>query len=294
MRNEALVGYLLHQRSYQEKRAIYYLFSQQHGVVHGIGKKGAPLFEVLQLFATGKRDLKTFSQITISHLTQNDWQAHEAESLVNAQSNDEQSQNADTDASYGSADLAKAQPTSSSTSSNIQRYGQIKGQQQYAALYLNEILWKLLPSEDPMPVLWQHYQDSLNLLKQPLTADELRLCLRQFEQQLFKELGFALNLNEDSNSEIIEAQTTYRFLADTGLMPVVAALPADIEGSAQDSLSSSSALFSGQEILLMTKLGIVAATVNSWSRLNRQLIDQLLDYQPLQSRLLWQQQQRYQ
>ena len=26
MRNEALVGYLLHQRSYQEKRAIYYLF----------------------------------------------------------------------------------------------------------------------------------------------------------------------------------------------------------------------------------------------------------------------------
>mgnify|MGYP000501174069 CR=1 FL=1 len=63
MRNEALVGYLLHQRSYQEKRAIYYLFSQQHGVVHGIGKKGAPLFEPLQLFATGKRDLKTFTQI---------------------------------------------------------------------------------------------------------------------------------------------------------------------------------------------------------------------------------------
>ncbi|MGO1757157.1 MAG: DNA repair protein RecO, partial [Psychrobacter sp.] len=27
MRNEALVGYLLHQRPYQEKRALYYLFS---------------------------------------------------------------------------------------------------------------------------------------------------------------------------------------------------------------------------------------------------------------------------
>ena len=42
MRNEALVGYLLHQRPYQEKRALYYLFSQQHGVIHGVGKKGAP------------------------------------------------------------------------------------------------------------------------------------------------------------------------------------------------------------------------------------------------------------
>ena len=58
MRNEALVGYLLHQRPYQERRALYYLFSQQHGVVHGVGKKGAPLFMPLQLFATGKRDLK--------------------------------------------------------------------------------------------------------------------------------------------------------------------------------------------------------------------------------------------
>lgn len=26
MRNEALIGYLLHQRPYQEKRALYYLF----------------------------------------------------------------------------------------------------------------------------------------------------------------------------------------------------------------------------------------------------------------------------
>nr|WP_240365904.1 recombination protein O N-terminal domain-containing protein [Psychrobacter sp. KH172YL61] len=39
MRNEALIGYLLHQRPYQEKRALYYLFSQQHGVIHGVGKK---------------------------------------------------------------------------------------------------------------------------------------------------------------------------------------------------------------------------------------------------------------
>ncbi len=260
MRNEALVGYLLHQRSYQEKRAIYYLFSEQHGVVHGIGKKGAPLFECLQLFASGKRELKTFSQMTINQLER----------------------------SYAPEQMTKL---SEAQSSDVQHYGQIRGQQQYAALYLNEILWKLLPTEDPMPVLWHHYQDSLNLLKQPLTADELRLCLRQFEQHLFKELGFALSLTEDSSLETIEANTTYRLLADTGFIAVVAAEPVEASSS---TLASSSALFSGQEILSMTQLGIVSSTLNSWSRLHRQLIDQLLDYQPLQSRLLWQQQQRYQ
>lgn len=250
MRNEALTGYLLHQRSYQEKRALYYLFSQQHGVIHGVGKKGAPLFELLQLFATGKRDLKTFSQITIGQL--------------------------DTSISSKATD-----------SLEIQRYQQISGQQQYAALYINEILWKLLPTEDPMPVLWQHYQDSLLLLKQSLTADELKLCLRQFEQHLFKELGFALVLTQDSSQEEIESDTTYRFLSDSGFMPVIVDASTDIASATQ-------ALFTGQEILLMAQQGIIDSTLNSWSRLHRQLIDHLLDYQPLQSRLLWQQQQRYQ
>ena len=101
MRNEALSGYLLHQRPYQEKRALYYLFSQEQGVVHGVGKKGAPLFELLHLFATGKRDLKTFSQIAMGQI-----------------------ETIDTD------EVA-----------TIKNYSQISGQQQYAALYLNEILW---------------------------------------------------------------------------------------------------------------------------------------------------------
>lgn len=253
MRNEALVGYLLHQRPYQEKRALYYLFSEQHGVIHGIGKKGAPLFEPLQLFATGKRDLKTFSQINIAPLE---------------------------------IDSESAKPQNHER----QRYQQIGGQQQYAALYLNEILWKLLPTEDSMPILWQHYQDSLWQLKQPLTALQLRLCLRQFEQHLFEQLGFAISLTHDSMLADIEADCTYRFLPDVGLVPV-------IETATQtDSLATSTtqAVFRGSEIIVMAQLGITEVTLSAWSRLYRHLIDHLLDYQPLQSRLLWQQQQRYQ
>ena len=262
MRNEALTGYLLHQRPYQEKRALYYLFSQQYGVIHGIGKKGALLFEPLQLFATGKRDLKTFSQINITSATA-------------AQSKLPQK------LSVPEADTSIAVNTTEQL-----RYTQIRGQQQYAALYLNEILWKLLPTEDPMPVLWQHYQDSLLQLKQPLLADDLRLCLRQFEHYLFQELGFALTLAHDSSLDAIEIDMSYRFIPDIGFMPIVTT-DNTIVGTAQ-------AVFSGAEIIEMGQIGIAEITLNTWSRLHRALIDHLLEYQPLQSRLLWQQQQRYQ
>jgi DNA repair protein RecO (recombination protein O) len=258
MRNEALIGYLLHQRSYQEKRALYYLFSQQHGVIHGVGKKGAPLFMPLQLFATGKRDLKTFTQIQIT-------------SQTTLQTSNEQKE--------GTSAALSTVP-----------YSNINGQHQYAALYLNEILWRLLPTEDPMPVLWQHYQDSLQQLKQPLDNTELRLCLRQFEQHLFNELGFTLTLTHDNIEHTIEPNCVYRFLPDVGLLPI---MQNAIESEHLES-STGQTIFKGIDIIEMAYLGITKATLNNWSKLHRHLIDHLLDYQPLQSRLLWQQQQRYQ
>ena len=243
MRNEALVGYLLHQRPYQEKRALYSLFSKEHGVIHGVGKKGAPLFEPLQLFATGKKELKTFSQINLAPLAY---------------------------------DISSEKSIS---------YAQISGQQQYAALYLNEILWKLLPIEDPMPVLWQYYQDSLLTLKQSLTPQQLRLCLRQFEQQLFDQLGFSIPLTPDSSLTTIDPNNIYRFLPDVGLV-----LVSQTDNQLSDTVQI---LFEGSELIAMSELGITDITLSAWSRLYRLLLDHLLDYQPLQSRLLWQQQQRY-
>ena len=39
MRNQLLTGYILHQKPYGESRSLIYLFSEEWGVVHGIGKK---------------------------------------------------------------------------------------------------------------------------------------------------------------------------------------------------------------------------------------------------------------
>lgn len=244
MRNEALTGYLLHQRPYQEKRALYYLFSQEHGIISGIGKKGAPLFELLQLFATGKRELKTFSQITIATT-----ELH-----------------------------SKVVQTS--------RYQKIGGQNQYAALYLNEILWRLLPQEDAAPDLWRHYEDSLNILKQPLTDTELRLCLRRFEQQLFIQLGFVIAFTQDSLGNSIMADSIYRFAPDAGFLAV--------NQQPNEQANAIANAFTGSEIQAMADLGISEVTLTGFSRLYRHLIDHLLDHKPLQSRKLWQQQLRYQ
>jgi DNA repair protein RecO (recombination protein O) len=124
------------------------------------------------------------------------------------------------------------------------------------------------------------------LLKRSLSTDELRLCLREFEKHLFEQLGFALTIDQDTSLDSIEADVSYRFLPDVGFMPVV-------HDNIESTLSTQT-IFSGQELIMMVQLGMVDSTLNSWSRLHKQLIDQLLDYQPLQSRLLWQQQQRYQ
>lgn len=235
MRNEALSGYVLHYRAYQEKRALYYLFTEQHGVVHGIGKRGLPLFEPLQMFATGKRDLKTLTQVQIT--------------AVNAP---------------------------------------IRGSQQYTGLYLNEILYRLLPVEDPLPALWAHYEASLNLLRQPLSDEALKLCLREFESSLFNALGYEILLSHDSEAQPIDATQRYSYRADIGFAPLVETDPKATNDFSQTSI------FSGVDLLRMQEQGVGLETLSLWSQLNRELIAHLLDYQPLQSRLLWQQQQRYQ
>jgi len=280
LRNEPLNAYSLHQRPYQEKRSIYYLLTKEHGILHGIAKKGIPQFVPLMLFATGKKSLKTLQQVNI-----------------------------------------------------VEAVPSLMGQQQYAALYLNEITLKLLPVEDSMPVVYEQYSRTIRQLQQPLSLDQLKLVLRLYEQVLFSELGFAIDFEQDSEQAIIDEKQWYYFAPDRGWVKqsmTKAALDAqdamiqdttiqetgvfhgsdvettdtvDTTQSEQDSESSlnqrnPSAFMqqfpiSGETIIAMQS-GISPQTINSWTDIHRQLIDHLFDYQPLQSRILWQQFYRYQ
>lgn len=251
MRNEPLNAYSLHQRPYQDKRTIYYLLTKEHGVLHGIGKKGIPQFVPLTLFATGKKSLKNFQSVNI----------------------------------------AEAVPS-------------LIGQQQYAALYVNEITLKLLPVEDSVPTIYKQYSETMQQLQQPLSRDALKLVLRVYEYVLFTELGFAIDLEQDNQQAKIEADQWYRFGADNGWTLILPSHSEFFEVSNTDTSSESATpplsnnamqapTLLGKSIITM-RSGINLQTLNDWSLVHKQLIDHLFDYQPLQSRILWQQFYRYQ
>ena len=83
--------------------------------------------------------------------------------------------------------------------------------------YLNELLLKLLPREDPHPLLWNSYASAL----QALTADTRPVAqaatLRRFEVRLLAELGYALPLTHDVDTGApIDAAKRYHYAFDRG------------------------------------------------------------------------------
>ena len=82
--------------------------------------------------------------------------------------------------------------------------------------YLNELLLKLLPRDDPHPQLFLHYQQALMDLSGNMPQ---AVSLRRFEKRLMQELGYALLLQEEAeNARPIEAEITYFYDLEHGPM----------------------------------------------------------------------------
>ena len=80
--------------------------------------------------------------------------------------------------------------------------------------YLNELLLKLLPRDDPHPQLFLHYQATLRELGAGAPQSAV---LRRFEKRLMQELGYALLLENDAQDHTpIDAQTTYFYELERG------------------------------------------------------------------------------
>ena len=80
--------------------------------------------------------------------------------------------------------------------------------------YLNELLLKLLPRDDPHPQLFLYYQQALQALA---LGEPQEVTLRRFEMQLMQELGYALLLREEAgNARPIAAQETYQYDLEHG------------------------------------------------------------------------------
>lgn len=80
--------------------------------------------------------------------------------------------------------------------------------------YLNELMLRLLPREDPHEVLFRYYEQAL----QALTRNEAQpIVLRRYEIRLLQELGYALPLTHDAeNGDLIEPDRFYIFVPEQG------------------------------------------------------------------------------
>ena len=83
--------------------------------------------------------------------------------------------------------------------------------------YLNELLLKLVPREDPHPRLFEQYETTLAALATRTSAATRAELLRGFELALLAELGYALPLTRDADTGApIDPEERYHYAFDRG------------------------------------------------------------------------------
>ena len=150
---------------------------------------------------------------------------------------------------------------------------QLKGTALLCGFYLNELILKLLPREDPHELLYESYCQTLHALS---NGSDHAAMLRRFEKQLLKELGYALTLERDAASgEPVEAGRNYQYLIERG--PVQGSA-----GGAENRLE-----LSGQTLLDITRDDYSnPVTMQQSKALMRMLINHYLGNQALNTRQL--------
>ena len=145
----------------------------------------------------------------------------------------------------------------------------LQGEALLCGYYLNELLMRLLPREDPHEALFEHYRQALQGLA---NSAESPPVLRGFEKVLLKELGYAMALECDARSGgVIDPGKTYTYDPDRG--------PVELTGGGADlQLAGSTLLAIGRDDYRDV------LTQQQAKLLMRMLINHRLDYQPLKSR----------
>ncbi|MGH8752142.1 MAG: DNA repair protein RecO [Burkholderiales bacterium] len=99
----------------------------------------------------------------------------------------------------------------------------LQGMGLLCGFYLNELLIKLLPRDDPHELLYLHYQEALQQLARQTRHANI---LRRFEIRLLRELGYALPLGHDAqNGKPVQPHLRYAYVIERG--PVAAGAQTD-------------------------------------------------------------------
>ncbi len=152
----------------------------------------------------------------------------------------------------------------------------LQGEALLCGFYLNELLLRLLPREDPHEVLFDHYRQALMALAR---SDASAVVLRGFEKALLSELGYAMTLDRDGDTgNSLDPAATYTYDPERGPVRILT------DGSEV----SAEPLLQGKVLLDIARddyrdpLTLVQAKA-----LMRVLINHRLDDQPLRSRRIF-------
>lgn len=139
------------------------------------------------------------------------------------------------------------------------------------AFYLNELLMKLLPREDPHPGLYEAYVQALLDLGEGAPLDD---TLRRFEWVLLRETGYAPDLSCDVADEPIDSERFYRWRPSAGF---VAADPG--------ALGSTAGLISGETLQSLAAGNFESARARTQAKyLTRAILAHHLDGATLNTR----------
>jgi DNA repair protein RecO (recombination protein O) len=151
---------------------------------------------------------------------------------------------------------------------------QLVGHQLFSAMYLNELLNRLLPKEVPHPELFLSYQQSLNWLA---SGGEIEPCLRQFELLLLEDMGYGIDLTQEYESgQTVKADVDYCFVLENGIKRI-------------DVTAQGSNRFSGEALLQVSNHVWTPNSLQCAKRITRMALSPLLGRKPLKSRELFQQ-----
>lgn len=149
----------------------------------------------------------------------------------------------------------------------------LRAEQLYSAMYVNEVLMRLLHRHDPHPLLFANYGVALQELRRAASFEEV---LRRFELSLLEELGYGFSLQHDGASgDAIKADSWYHFHPDVGLVEV-------LQGA-----NPATAAYCGIDLLAMARGEFSGDAKLTARRLMRQALANQLGDAPLKSRDLF-------
>jgi DNA repair protein RecO (recombination protein O) len=104
----------------------------------------------------------------------------------------------------------------------------LEGRGLMCGFYLNELVLRLLPRDDPHEALFDFYNGSLSELSHPARQAS---ALRTFERRLLAELGNAPLLEQDAASRPIDPERFYVYEPERGPVPVVGTRAGELAGN---------------------------------------------------------------